>query len=283
MRNSILVLVFIPGLCAACGPAPRPGNDNGGNSDAPPQPRDAPPMPDAPPDMAADAAELKTFVYAHTSSALYRVDPDTLAITLIGDFVWPGAADMMTDLAIDKHGQLVGVSFTSVYTVDPSNAKATLLSGNLGGTFNGLSFVPASSIGQTGDDVLVGTRNNDGAVFRVDPMTGNTFPVGNMGTGFSSSGDLVAVDGFGMVQTTPGATDVLVKLAPITFAATPIGSGTGFTQIWGVAYWKDKIFGFTNNGEFISIDPTTGAGTLVQGSGPQWWGAAVTTTAPIVQ
>src|SRR5512138_1646443 len=146
MRSSIVALA----LCAACGPPSRPNGNGGGTADAPATPRDAPmadaPAIDAPP---ADAAELKTFVYAHTSSALYKVDPDTLAITLVGNFLWPGAADMMTDLAIDKHGVIIGVSFTSVYTVDPTTAKATLLSSNLGGTFNGLSFVPASTIGQT--------------------------------------------------------------------------------------------------------------------------------------
>src|SRR5262245_50655166 len=139
-----------------------------------------------------------TFVYAHTSSTLYKVDPDTLAISKIGDFVWPGFADQMTDLAIDKNGVMIGVSFGSVYKVDPTNAKTTLLSSALGGTFNGLSFVPASALGMTGDDVLIGTRNDDGVVSRIDPMTGAVSTVGNMGNAFQSSGDLVAVEGFGI-------------------------------------------------------------------------------------
>jgi hypothetical protein len=239
------------------------GGDSGGTGDGPP-------------------AET-TYVYAHTASTLYRVDPDTLAISLVGNFQWPGGSDQMTDIAIDKSGLMIGVSFDKVYRVDPSNAHATLLSASLDGTFNGLSFVPATMLGTTGDDVLVGTRGSDGVVMRIDAMTGSATQVGNMGAN-QSSGDLVAVDGFGIVQTTPGMTsDVLVTLAPNTFAATPIGTGTGFTSIWGVAYWKQKIFGFTANGEFITIDPTTGVGTLVQGNGPTWWGAAVTTVAPVVE
>lgn len=267
-------------LLTACGPGSRP--DGSGGIDAAVRSDAATTFLDAP----VDAVTPKPYVYAHTWSALYRVDPETLAITLIGNFGWPASVvvDSMTDIAIDKQGRMIGVSFNSVYTVDPLTAKATLLSNALGGTFNGLSFVPASAVGGTGDDVLVGTRNSDGMVFRIDPATGVTTPVGDMGTGYMSSGDLVAVDGFGTVQTTPGASsDVLVELAPQTFAATPIGSGTGFTQIWGVAYWKQQIFGFTNNGEFITIDPHTGIGTLVQGNGPMWWGAAVTTVAPIIE
>jgi hypothetical protein len=109
--------------------------------------------------------------------------------------------------------------------------------------------------------------------------------IGDMGSTFSSSGDLVAVAGFGTVQTVNGSgADRLVTLAAQTFVATAIGTGdTGFSNIWGIAYWKNKIFGFTDQGEFILIDPTTGKGTLVQGNGPAWWGAAVTTLAPIIE
>jgi hypothetical protein len=230
-----------------------------------------------------------TYVYAHSASTLYRVDPDTLAITEIGAFGWPISflPDQMTDLAIDSTGKLMGVSFTSVYEVDPMTAKTTRLSSNLRESFNGLSFVPASAVGGSGDDVLVGTRNSDGVVFQIDPTTGATTQVGNMGGAYVSSGDLVAVDNFGTVQTVPGGAattggDVLVRLAPSTFAATPIGTGTGFSNIWGVAYWKNKVYGFANGGEFVLIDPSTGSATLVTNNGVAWWGAAVTTIAPTI-
>ena len=119
---------------------------------------------------------------------------------------------------------------------------------------------------------------------RVDPMTGQITQVGDMGASYSSSGDTVAVDGFGTVQTVPGSNgDTLVKLAPSSFAATPIGSGTGFSQLWGIAFWKNKIYGFANTGEFVLIDDTTGVGTMVTQTNEAWWGAAVTTLAPVVQ
>ena len=225
------------------------------------------------------------YVYAHTADALYRVDPDTLAITEIGPFGWPASVgtDQMTDIAIDKTGDMLGVSYTRVYRVDSSTAQTTLLSSSLQGSFNGLSFVPAAMLGGSGDDVLVGTRNTDGKVFRIDPMTGAATEVGDMGGGYTSSGDLVAIDGFGTVQTVPGASgDQLVRLATSTFAATPIGSGTGFSEIWGVAYWKGKVYGFTDTGQFVLVDPTSGAGTLVSTNNVAWWGAAVTTIAPVI-
>jgi hypothetical protein len=259
-------------IVAACGPGNRDGG-NGGDDDSPPDALDLPPPPDP----------VQTFVYAHTRNQLYRVDPDTLAITLVGNFSFPTGNEDITDIAINKANELIGISFSAVYRIDPTNATGTRLSTGLSGMFNGLSFVPAAQIGQTGDDILVATRLDDGVVHRIDPMTGAATPIGNM-NGFTSSGDCVSVDQLGTLQTADNGfgADRLVRLAPNTFAATPIGNDIGFSEIWGIAYWKDKVFGFTSGGQFITIDPNTGVGTLVQGNGPAWWGAAVTTLAPVV-
>lgn len=262
-------------LAAACGPAAREDASPGGNNMSGADAGSGGPSDDNP--------GVETYVYAHTASTLYRVDPDTLAIEQIGDFSFSSGPDEMTDIAIDQTGRIIGISFGAVYRIDPLTAAATRLSGDLRGGFNGLSFVPADQLGQTGEDVLVATRNSDGVVFRVDPNTGATSPIGDM-AGFASSGDLVSVATLGTLQTADNGFDAdrLVRLAPQSFQAAPIGTTIGFSDIWGIAYWKDRVFGFTNNGEFVTIDPTTGEGTLVQSNGPAWWGAAVTTLAPVV-
>jgi hypothetical protein len=231
----------------------------------------------------SDGGQGVTYVYAHSSTTLYRVDPDTLAVTMVGAFGWSHGPDEMTDLAIDQNGLMIGMSYSAVYRINTMTAQATRLSSGLAGRFNGLSFVPAAMLGQTGDDVLVATRGEDGAVFRVNPTSGATSMIGNMGN-FSSSGDLVSVMGLGTLQTTGNdpSNDRLARLAPGSFTATPIGNDIGFADVWGIAFWKDKVFGFTSSGQFITINPTTGAGTLVQSNGPSWWGAAVTTSAPVV-
>jgi len=43
-----------------------------------------------------------------------------------------------------------------------------------------------------------------------------------------------------------------------------------------------KVHGFTNGDQFVLLDPATGAGMLVQSSTVSWWGAGVTTKAPVV-
>lgn len=275
MRGMRCTGLLVSILLVACGPSVR-GDDTGGD--------DTGGGPDAGSGGGGGGGGDQVFVYAHTSSTLYKVDPDTLQVQMVGPFNWGNVGtDQMTDIAIDKNGQMVGVSFTRVYRVDPSNANTTLLSSALARSFNGLSYVPADQLGMSGDDVLVGTENSSGRVFRIDPMNGAATEVGNMGA-FVSSGDLVGIVGFGTVQTVTGGTsDRLARLAQTSFAATPIGSGTGFSKVWGVAYFKGKVYGFTETGSFLLIDPNTGAGTMVSNNGIAWWGAAVTTVAPILQ
>ena len=258
-------------VLSACGPADREVPDAS--------------VPDvaSTPDAAIDVLGL-TYVYAHTPWTLYRVDPDTLMVTKIGDFVFPGERDYPSDIAIDKNGIMVGVSDHAVYLIDSATARATLLSDELTGDFTGLSFVPAALVGETGGDVLVGTRAADGLVFRIDVTTGRATSIGDMGD-FQSSGDLVSVahhgtwqSALGLVQ---GAGDRLVQLGSPGFMGTAVGP-TGFRQVLGLAYWKNRLFGFTFAGEIVVIDQTTGMGVVVQSGGPQWSGAAVTTSAPVL-
>jgi len=262
-------------VAAACGPRANGGDDDdddgtstdGGNADRP--------------DIQENAA-----VFAHTSTELYRVSPDTFAISLVAPFTGDAAGDQMTDIAIDSEGQMIGISYTRVYRIDSQTAVTQRAgTGTLPQMFNGLSFVPSIlAFGIEGPDVLIGSRNTDGKIFRIDPATGQQTEIGDMGGGYQSSGDIVAVRDFGIVATTGGTlgADTLVRLAPTTFAATPIGTNTGWSDLWGVGFWRGKVYGFAEGGDFVTVDTTTGAATLVENSARAWWGAAVTTAAPVI-
>lgn len=273
-------LVFVLGAVVACGPAAKGVGDD---DDTPPVVDAAGSDVDAPPDTGGNAV-----VFAHTASTLFRVDPLTYQITRVADFQWPAGGDQMTDIAIDADGVMIGVSFSRVYRIDPATAGCTLLSSSLQGMFNGLSFVPSMlAFGVEGPDVLVGSRNTDGKVFQIDPMTGAATQLGDMGAGYQSSGDIVAVTGFGMVATVRSDSlglgpDRLVRLAPTTFAATVIGTDTRFAKLWGVGFWGTRVFGFGEDGTLAIIDSATGVGASVATGGERWWGAAVTTAAPII-
>jgi large repetitive protein len=253
----------------ACTPADN-STDEGGDTDPPPY---------TPP--GTPAAEAK--VYAHSDGALYKIDPDTLDVMFIGEFVWPAEViyDSMTDIAIDANGNMVGISFDKVYSVNPMTAQATQLS-VLDRSFNGMSFVSTSQL-DDGAEVLVAAAL-DGSFYRLDPISGQSTPIGNYGSDMTSSGDIVSVTGFGTVATAvkPGSeTDWLVRVDPVTGAATPIGD-TGVYGIWGLGFWGTEIYGFTSENKFVLIDRDTGHATEIEAGPTSWWGAGVTTEAPVI-
>ena len=275
-----LALVGLVVLLIGCGPNTTAQDSGPGNGDGGAGFVDADPFrPDAilPPENAA--------VYAHSQSQLYRVDPETLQVSLVGAFGWPNGNDSMTDIAIDKAGNMIGVSYTRVYAVNKDTAVCTFLANLSATTFNGLSFVPPLSPDPTAEEILVGAEGGTGDVYQIDPTTGAQTYLGSYGGGLGSSGDIVSVRGFGTVATVTSlssANDQLARIDTGTWNATVIGD-TGFDEIWGLGFWGDKVYGFTDTNKFLLIDVNTGAGTEVETSPTNWWGAGVTTSAPVIE
>jgi len=276
MASTMRVLVAFGLLVTACGPSVSDytdasnGRGDGSTSGADARWTDAPPV------------ALNASVYAHSSGSLYKVDPDTLAVSLVAPFTWSNGTDQMTDIALDKDGNMTGISFDAVYSVNKDTAEATYLA-PITGNFNGLSYVSDTSGGDP-REILV-AAGNDGNVFEINPLTGASTLKGNYGGGYTSSGDIVSVRGLGAFATVDqGLTgnDFLARVNTTNYSVTIIGD-TGFTDIWGIAFWGDKVYGFTENRQFVLIDINTGAATPVEMGAVNWWGAGVTTSAPVIE
>ncbi|MEO8700601.1 MAG: hypothetical protein ABI867_11185 [Kofleriaceae bacterium] len=203
----------------------------------------------------------------------------------------------LTDIAIDKNDRMLGVTLDKLYEVNPTNGTVTLIK-ELTGTGNAtsLSFVPEDIDDPNSADILV-TVDSFGKVLKVDPVTGDSTVLGDYGTvpagKVRSSGDLFGVRGVGIYATVDigdgsGASpDFLAKIDPVTWVATPIGTGTGFDKIFGVGFWGGKIYGFVDmgasaGGKMIEININTGAATELSSSSVRWFGAGVATDAPIL-
>ena len=255
------------------------------------------------PDQAAVEAYLrpdgfvlgKTVVYAQTESELYKVDPETLEITLIGAFSFPAGTTKprMTDIALDKDGRMIGVTSEGVYEVDPATAVCTYLAA-APGHYVGLSFVhDPSSIEQ--NEYLMGMAKG-GEIYEINPKTGEARQRGSLGNDpidtvnpLIAAGDIVSIRNFKTLATVlrPGYdNDWLAELDPKTGEAILIGD-TGVKKIWGLGFWKrdgeNRVFGFTTEGKFVLIDVRTGKATLQsEDVSHVWWGAGVTTEAPAI-
>jgi hypothetical protein len=261
---------------------------------------DGPSQPDVLPDS-QPPVELSR-VYAHDgkvgdkASTLYLLNSATLATTEIGPITGLGNQSL-TDLAIDKDDNMVGVTLDKLFTINPTTGAATLVGELEASNVTSLSFIPSDIDDPTSPDILV-TANSFGEVFQIDPTTGASTLLGNYGTvaqgQVRSSGDLFGVHGLGIFATVDigdgqaDTEDYLAIIDPVTWVATPIGAGTGFDKIFGVGFWGGVIYGFVDlgngaGGQMIQIDQNTGAGTLLSTSAIRWFGAGVATDAPVLK
>ena len=285
MRSTTMALIT---LFAACGPSGS-GGDDGVAIDAR---LDARVAVDG---MGPDGEEADfSRVYAHSGQVLYRLDTTALAPVEIGPFGIAGQS--ITDIAVDKNDVMIGISLNNVYRIDIATGAATLLMAIGAGTPNltSLSFVPMDINNPDSLERLV-AATDQGTVLAINPTTGVTTSLGAYGSTagrlIRSSGDIVAIIGVGVFATvTIGDTltdpDYLARINPTTWQATPLGIGTGFDRIFGLGFWRGKVFGFVDRqaagGAIIEIDQNTGAATMVNSGTIRWFGAGVTTDAPII-
>lgn len=235
-------------------------------------------------------------LFAHTGQDLYRLDPNTFEILPVGPFNTGGPS--MLDIAIDKNDRMVGVSLFKLWSIDRTSGAATEISDFDGSTdgLTSLSFVPLDDGDPESAERLI-TIGASGNVYEVNPLTGATTLLGNLGLSSGSQlragGDLVSVRGLGTfasvaVGNTPTDPDCLATINTTTWAATLIGAtSTGFDKVFGLGYWGGRVLGFVDNGSgagtgtIIDIDTVTGVGALVEVSAERWLGAAVATDAPV--
>ena len=274
----ILAALAIIALCA-CGPI------SGGD------PPDAGPTPvDARIDT-SDSAPPPEYVsvYAHSATTLYRLDPETLAPSTVGDFTFDGDAVNITDIALNRDGEMIAISLGEIFAVDRTTAHATKLADSSEFGFTSLSFVPDPANPQNAEILI--SANFAGEVYRIDPNTGistliGDYGVDNQGRDIGSSGDIVSVIGFGTVATVnveDEPNDFIAWINPTTFEASLIGD-TGFDRIFGVGFWRGTVYGFTDNAEFLTIDvESNGQADYFASSVVEWWGAGVSTIAPIIE
>ena len=214
--------------------------------------------------------------FAHTRRELYAIDPYRKTIRRVGSL---GSNDFF-DIDTHPDGRLFGIGTSGGYRlaeIDSSSGTYRVigaLSGVLG-TANGLC-IDAAGRGYITSGNQLYEVDVDTAVVRRAPST--------MGS-FSSSGDCV-FDRKGndlyMTSRPSGSIfasrmDELVFIQASTGEAARVGD-TGFSNIWGLTFAWDTLYGVTSTGQLIEIDTGTGQGRLVHnfGSGYEFMGAAST-------
>jgi hypothetical protein len=212
-----------------------------------------------------DTAEVATeLVYLNTGDTLFSYDPATNVATRIGSFEEGGrAVTTMTDIAIDLDGHMFGGSYTALFRVNPGTAELTWVA-DLADEMTGLTFVS--------DGRLVGAGAR---MSFVDTSTGRLTELVPFGQ-YTTSGDIIGLPD-GMLYWTVTGGDGLVQVDPNTGATRRVGN-VGATGVYGLGYAQGQLYGFTEAGRVLTIDPATGASSSRRLDGA-WWGA---TTNPVL-
>jgi hypothetical protein len=279
---------LLAGVLVACGGTGNGfdgglGDDGGGNDGGTPtdgftfQDSSGPPESGPPPDVTQPPVD---YVYAHSPTVLYKVDPVKKTMTTIGNFSANCGNENVIDIAIDQNNNGYATTFGGVYKLDLNTAVCTLIA--QGSYPNSLSFVPAGTLDPS-VEALVGY--NGSTYVRINTTTGQVTNVGGLTGGYSSSGDIVSVKNGGTFLTVTGnaCADCLLQVDPKTGNMVQNYGSVNHGAVFGIAFWAGVVYGFDNAGELFSIAwqnnklvttniPTTG--------GLQFWGAGSTTSAP---
>jgi hypothetical protein len=233
-------------------------------------------------DSSSTMSNQPAVVYGHSPDTLYKVDPTSKAVTVVGTF--QGCSSVI-DLALDKDSNMVVTTSDGFYRVDPTTAACTLIA-QQGSYPNSLSFVPKGTVDQNAE-ALVGYVGS--TYVRIDTTSGAISNIGDLnGNGLSSSGDIVSVIGGGTYLTVNGnsCSDCIVSVNPATGAMIQNYGSVNHGSVFGLAFWAGVAYGFDDGGDLFTI--TFGATSVTTAdipvpnapSGLEFWGAGSTTSAP---
>jgi hypothetical protein len=250
------------------------------------------------------ASKLPGRVFAHTPRTLYLFEPHSKQLTEIGELGCLAAGDRVLDIALDRTGVMYATTDRHFLSVDPTNADCSSIREAAGAFPNSLSFVPAGTVDAT-KEALVGYAFGDkfnvaDQYVRIDTGSGEISVLGELNpedapVRYKSSGDMIALiqDNSRAYLTVkleaagPEATDYVAEVNPTTGAIVRILGSTGQSNLFGLGYWAGKGYGFTDKGQILQIDMTDGSSVLVStllsgdGGAVPWYGAGVTTQAPV--
>ena len=203
--------------------------------------------------------------YAHSGDTLYLIDPFKKEIQSVLEEL-PNLQD------IDTHpdGTLYGVTFDGFYAYDDVNNTWAKI-GDFGIDVedpNGMAIDFDGTVFVTGQD----------KIYTINRLTGAASLLGDVGQNFYSSGDCVVnkFDTLFMTSKHDETQDHLVQVSRATGEGTEIGP-IGYDRIFGLIAAWGTLYGLTRDGELLSINESTGEGTLIHTfENVRFYGAAST-------
>jgi hypothetical protein len=219
-------------------------------------------------DDAVDDWTATEYMYAHTATQLYSVEPThPYTVTPIATFhaVEGGEVPNMTDLAVDLSGQMYAVSVNGLWHVAPQTGEVELVFETKGEFFVAATFLSNGVMLVGGNEYLFLA-----SIFDAEYDVATSF------AGWDWDGDMVGLpDGLLYCAMREGNDQTSTLVVYDFLGGEEVWSGTtGAGSLYGVAYGKGILFGFTDEGEILTISQTTGEAQVVADPGIAFWGAA---------
>lgn len=190
---------------------------------------------------AAGSAFAAPIMHVHDSSGnLGTVDVVSGSVVTLGNM-----GVVMTDIAFDPSGNLFGISFTGLYSINPLTAQATFIGSHGISGGNALVF-------DTGG-TLYAAGNTTSLLYTINPASGASSSLGNMG--FNSGGDL-AFKGGNLYLASSGSQLVQVDLGNV--ANTSAVGSFGVANVFGLATGNDDVLYAVAGTTIYTVDIGTG-------------------------
>ncbi|QCF24818.1 PEP-CTERM sorting domain-containing protein [Hydrocarboniclastica marina] len=192
--------------------------------------------------LLAGTVSAGPIMHLHDSQGnLGTVDVESGNVNIIGSM-----GVTMTDIAFDTSGNLWGISFTGLYSINSSNASASYIGNHNIAGGNALVF------GTDGTLYAAGTNTQN--LYSVDTSNAAATNLGNMG--FSSGGDLAFNSG-GFYMASDSAELISIDLNDVSNSSS-IG-GFGVANMYGLATGDDGLLYGVADTTIYGIDLLTGA------------------------
>ncbi|PKO51869.1 MAG: hypothetical protein CVU28_10860, partial [Betaproteobacteria bacterium HGW-Betaproteobacteria-21] len=194
--------------------------------------------------LTAGGVSAAPIMHVHDSSGmLATVDVMTGAVSTIGNM-----GVVMTDIAFDPSGNLYGISFTGLYSINATTAAASFVGAH--GVAGGNALVFGA------DGTLYGAGNTTSSLFTINPLTGNSTSLGNMG--FFSGGDL-AFNGGDLYLASSANQLIRINLGSI--GDTVAVGNFGVSGVFGLATGDNGVLYAVAGTTIYTVDTLTGAAT----------------------
>ncbi|MEE2902484.1 MAG: hypothetical protein VYC39_09145 [Myxococcota bacterium] len=211
-------------------------------------------------------------IYIHTGDTLYSYEIENNRAVEIGQFRdRDGPLEGIVDIAIDLDGKMFGgTRDKKIYLINASTGYCEYRF-SFDDILHGLTFLSDGSLVVAGERVSI-----------INPTTGELQLEIAAAQEYETSGDIVGLPD-GMLYWTVRnnnnnqAGDGVVRISPISGRIDWIGEAS-VQQIYGLGYAEDRLYGFSDDGIVVTIDPQSGRVLNQQMLSGRWWGA---TTNPV--